>query len=413
MIYQRVVITAGLSIFGFRNIFGAVTREKEIFQFAKDNVTPLCPEDKTPSEAIQDWISDLSSVMNEAKDKPSMVSAEYSMVYRLQQNNRLVEKPKVVVIHTDTFGGIAAAELLKVVFERDFRADVQLVGIEELDVNNRKQLNRSLAVFIQRLSEQLNYQYLKGSTCFAPIGGFKVMTSYGYIVGSFYGYPTAYMHENQQVLLEIPPVPIQIDDEFIRQNANWLRQLYLEDVMELNQLDYHQKEAVKKHTVFFEIDEPYIALNPFGKFIFSQQKFAPYFSKKVYITTEFQKVMAKNPSSEEFIYEEIRGMMEKLDAEHLNLGVLYHEKTFKVLNNTKLSYSLYKGFSSKWTSKPVFRVAWRFDKKEHALYLNYLWLNHQTYELEAADGKGLKETLGEYIDITEKVYQQKVTATVR
>ena len=211
---QRIVMTAGLSLFNFRNVFGVATREKEIFQFAKDNVTPICPEDKGKEEAIQSWLEELRPVLKKAVDQPSMVSAEYSMLSRLQQNNRLVEKPKVVLIHTDTFGGNAAAALLKVIIQNNFQAEVQLVGIEELNVNNRKQLNRALAVFIRCLSEQLDDDYMKESTCFAPIGGFKVMTSYGYIVGSFYGYPTAYMHENQQVLLEIPPVPIQIDDEF-------------------------------------------------------------------------------------------------------------------------------------------------------------------------------------------------------
>src|SRR5690606_957211 len=137
----------------------------------------------------------------------------YSMLYALQRMGKLGESPRVALFHTDTPDGKACACLLERVISQDFSAEVELVSVQ-MDVSDKVKMNRSLGDYMFQLSRALQ----AGDptyTCFAPIGGYKVMSWFGYLVGSFYGYPTAYLHEFSQHMLHIvPPVPIAIDPDF-------------------------------------------------------------------------------------------------------------------------------------------------------------------------------------------------------
>ena len=87
----------------------------------------------------------------------------------------------------------------------------------DMSVSNREEFHQQSADFMGNLGLALA-EGDPTSTCFASIGGYKVMTSLGYLVGSFLHYPTAYLHEEHQVLIEIPPMPLDINEEFIDNN---------------------------------------------------------------------------------------------------------------------------------------------------------------------------------------------------
>ena len=78
-------------------------------------------------------------------------------------------------------------------------------------MTNRVKLNRSLGDFMSLVNKHLHGEH-KSYVCFAPIGGYKIFSSLGYIVASFNDLPTAYLHEDKQILHEIPPIPVKYDD---------------------------------------------------------------------------------------------------------------------------------------------------------------------------------------------------------
>lgn len=402
--YATVVMTGGISLFSPINIFGRKTRESSTFLFERQN--PALPEGVPEKEALERWLQEMEKLLDGTRNNPKNVSAEYSMLYALKQQGLLKEEPEVVIIHTATLGGRAAALLLQKIFKRDFNARVVLEEVGELDVSSRIKLNRSLGEFMQVLGGILRSRD-PFTTCFAPIGGYKVMTSFGYIVGSFFGFKTAYLHEDNQVLHQIPPLPVAIDQDFIRKNEGLLRRLLREQTVEWSGLNSDQQQAIEDNSFFFERiregSEELISLNAFGYFICHDPRYAPWLQSRVKLSRKAMETLKQYPDAEKFIYQQICQLiyLHKNDP-YRRQGELKHEAAFSTLTGKKLLFSLFKGASN---GRYVFRAAWRYEEKEDSYYINYLWLNHSLYERQAAEGVGLLKDYSAYTDISEKIYE--------
>src|SRR5690625_1366283 len=103
--------------------------------------------------------------------------------------------------------------------------------IYELDVDNRSLLNRALGKYLSDVSSALQEGEPR-TTCFAPIGGYKVMTSLGYLAGALHNFPTAYLHEGSTVIHEIPAVNIEVNESFIIDNHTLLKKFFDGDCFE-------------------------------------------------------------------------------------------------------------------------------------------------------------------------------------
>lgn len=398
--YSKIVMTGGISLFGRNNLFGKLTRDKELFKFERTN--PLPKDSQDEKKEIENWIKEMRNHLNEIEGHEENVSAEYSMIYALKVNDKLAGRPEIVLIHTNTFGGRAAAYLNKEILEKRFNAKVKLDEIKELDITDRIKLNRSLGDFMSLINKYLSNSH-KSYTCFAPIGGYKIFSYLGYIVGSFNDLPTTYLHEDRQVLHEIPPVPIEYDETFVEENSEFLRELYIKGIMEEKELDYHQKQLVKENSHFFEVGDGLVIINIFAEnFVCKQDNFRHIFGTKVFISEEVSRLIKRNTSEQEFIYQQIRVLTDKIenksDDDNLN-----HENTFSTLKDKTLKYHLYKGASNGKRGN-VFRCSWKYDDKKRNLYINFVWLDHDVYEREAARGKGLEEEFGEFEEISKEVY---------
>lgn len=324
------------------------------------------------------------------------------MLCSLKANDKMLEEPKIILIHTDTFAGRAAAYLNKEILERDFKAEVKLDEIKDLDVTNRVKLNRSLGDFMSLVNEHLHGRH-KSYVCFAPIGGYKIFSSLGYIVASFNDLPTAYLHEDRQVLHEIPPIPVKYDIKFIEENGEFLRKLYISDILEQRDLEYYQLHLIKENSHFFETADNMISINPFGLFICDQDEFRHIFGIKVFISQDVVQLFEKFPSAKSFIHQQLLELIKKIESKGNNAD-LYHEREFKNLKNKTLKFHLYKGASN---GTHVFRASWKYDEEKRELYINYIWLNHDDYEGEVARGKGLEEDFGSFKEISKEVYQTR------
>lgn len=379
--YNTVVMTCGISLLTGNNYFSLQNRgETESIKPSDLQEREITPE---IGEEIALFLEKAKKEIDEALKNPNAISAEYSMIHTLIKNRKLIEKKmKIILIATDTVGGRICIPLLSSIFRKRFDADVEEL-FTKISVSSHKEFKEQLGDFLCKLGEALSVGD-PGSTCFAPIGGYKVMTSLGYIVGSFLHYPTSYLHEEHQILIEIPPMPLEIDDDFVQKNGELLRKCK-QDYLALDDLDYREKQIVEKYDVIFAVEDGYVALNPFGIFLFERSKYEHLFKTKYVYSEQVASIMKQNNHQSIFIHQQMRELAKKL-KEGVENDEVYHEKTFKTLDQNKLLFHLYKGASNGQTA---FRLAYQYDWTKDELFANYLWLNHDKYEREAGKGVGL------------------------
>lgn len=391
--YQRVVMTCGLSL---------LTREQNVFSvksnlldFPFENIPNHISELKEgDTKKIHDWVKQARFLFHEAKEKPNDISAEYSMLYTLKKQRKLADQPEVVLILTDTPGGQMVEKVLTPLLEEHFNASVQTL-FQDMDITNQQSIHAKLAEFMNLIAEALTYGE-PGTTCFAPIGGYKVLTSVGYIVGSYFKFPTAYLHEDQQVLIEIPPLPIDIDETIVEENLPLIRQLKT-DFYPFHDLEPSEQRFIQQYPSLFTIEEGLASLSSFGSFIFDQQKYTHLFSARYKVSKQVKQMIEKNKHHKLFVLNQMKQLVKKLVSGEMADEDLRHEKQFDTIEQSKVQYYLYKGSSY---GQMVFRLCYKFDFSKNVLYANYLWIDHNRYEREAREGKGLYESQSDFEDIT-------------
>lgn len=93
------------------------------------------------------------------------------------------------------------------------------------------------------------------------------MTSLGYLVGAYMGFPTAYLHEDHQALHEIPAAPVNIDADVLRSLAPLLRRLRNHGDAEWECLTHGDRAAISRHGYLFERLDTLVGVNAFGRFL--------------------------------------------------------------------------------------------------------------------------------------------------
>lgn len=391
--YQRIVLTAGISLL--------TNKRKEIEEKFPHFFTQ---PDRITKENEDDIVEMTKTIKNMIVEEPfhKFLSAEISMISALDAQDKLHNKPVITIFHTDTVKGVIAAEIIKELLERQFLAYVHLRKIVNVDMKNRRSLSKSLGYFLSGVSDAL-LEGVPSTTCFAPIGGFKIWAFLGYLVGAFHGYPTAYLHENSTVLHEIPPVHIQVNESFIEEYHPFLRKIMKEEILQMEELTESEKNLIVQEPTLFTIEEDLVELNPFARFLCNQSKFSHYFQSSVSIDQSvLQWLEKKYPSNMRYVMREINDLIVKhrdflLEEE----GVLFHEKAYIGLNKGELDCHLFKGGNN-----PVFRAIWHYDPMEDHYYIGQIWINHMVYERQVVSflqSFDLKNTVWE--DITDKVYR--------
>lgn len=393
--YHRIVLTSGISL--LMNLKKIICEKYPNFFKQSEQI----------NEESVEFIDQMVTFLIEEIDKEPLnpkLSAEISMIEALKNQNKLHQKPIITIFYTDTLKGSIAAQVNKYVFEKNYSAYVKLEKIIHVDVSNRVALSKAIGHFLSGVSNAL----LEGNpthTCFAPIGGYKIFTSMGYLVGALHHYPTAYLHEGSSVLHEIPPINIKINESFIEENHQIFRKLIREEIVELKSLSPAERKLIIEEPTFFMIEDDLVALNPFGNYICNQSKFAHFFQSRVLIDASVLQWINKDYKvKRSFVMKQIYDLViQHRDFITESRHLLFHESSFKSLNDKEIHCHLYKG-----STKEVFRSIWSYDHEKEQYYIGKIWFDHDKYERQAAfyiESFDINNT--KWVDITHEVFQMQ------
>lgn len=393
LMYQRVVMTAGISLLNSQK----ECLDKKFSSMLKSDQR-LTEKTEKKSDLIVEYI--LENLLKDSEKQISQTSAELSLISTLKKQNSLIDKPYITLFHTDTFFGRTAGVAVKKVLENVYSATVRRHEIYELDVTNRSILNRSLGKYLSDLSQALQ-EGEPNTTCFSPLGGYKVMTSLGYLVGAMHNFPTIYLHEGTNVIHKIPAVKIDINESVIQENHQLLKKFVIGNCFEIESLSQAEKELVKQHPMMFDQIEGLVELNPFGRYLCEQDHYYKFFKPKVKLERSLKHKIDRNyPGSWEQTYSEIDSLIFHHQSDSkVYKSELYHERNYSQLRGRKLLQHLYKG-----KNKPMFRALWFYKETEDCYYISYIWFDHEQYEREVEDQ--IVKDPSQYIweDITDDLY---------
>lgn len=365
--FNKVIITGGTSIFGKNNYLNEVAVDV-------CNLNNLVRKGEINLEEAINICKSKQFLVNEEHYK--RISAEFSVINELKKSKRLSENFEVTILHTDTKDGCLAAEINKKIIEQEFKTSVKLVEVENIDVSNSRKLRENLGDFMDKLSRELVQSY-KDYTFFAPIGGYKIMTYLGYVIGSFYGYETGYLYEENQVLIKIPPMPIRINIEWILTKKDLLRRMLNDDIVYFSDLNEKDRIFIDENSFFFEKvkegEDYLVSLNAYGQFILKD-----YLSTKKMVSKDLLYMFSDTKCSTH-IQSNLLNLVSKVKSFYRDgnkgknvMGEIMHNKDW----GFEYPY-LYKGDSN---GELVFRCLWDYDANEDVIKIFDIWLDHANYE---------------------------------
>lgn len=357
-------------------------------------------------DAIDRWMLDNRNILKEmsADEQAMKISAEFSAVHALDTRGKLSAKPKIILFVTKTIGGFMAERLLRDVFDRVYSADISTVQIE-MDVNNSREMNRQIGDYLVKLKQALE-QGEPRTTCFIPLGGYKIMTAYGYMIGSFLGYSSYYLQENFHELIEVPRLPVSTDTTFILQKKSFFERFRGNKCLDEDTFNHRERAFVHKHPYLFYRESGLIEMNPFGFFYIDQAGLAYLLSTQYQIEKgTYEKLSSDEPLRLE-AYQQMKVLTKKLKQTGDKLtDELAHERAATWhLDQQKVHFHLFKGSSH--SSNGVVRMTYSYDKDADLLIIQRIWFDHDQYEKEVSAGIGIYDSKDScfYHDVTKDVF---------
>ncbi len=187
------------------------------------------------------WEQLLSKWNEKNESEAKKASAELKCLLTWQRNNN-VEKSNCIyyLIHTDTILGELAAELVEEWMKKNGYENVQLQKIESLNTQSLHDFEVGLSNFAKwafELKNSDNYSQF----IFNIAGGFKSVSGFAQVLGTFIADQTIYIFEGGDEVLQVPHLPIVWSEiDTIRKNAYSYRKvslgIQLDSYSELNPL---------------------------------------------------------------------------------------------------------------------------------------------------------------------------------
>lgn len=170
------------------------------------------------------------------------------------------------LICTDTFLGEIAGKLLQNFLKKRFSA-VDMVVPTGLSTADKNHFQRGVKELLTWCEETLKgYQQSGYTVIFNLTASFKSLQSYLNTFGIFYADQIVYIFETGNEMLDIPKLPISIDEQLFKKRASVFAQLYCDkffDKLEIQDIPL---------TLLEEMDETKVGLSTWGRLAWNNVK---------------------------------------------------------------------------------------------------------------------------------------------
>ncbi len=271
------------------------------------------------------------------RENPFKLSAELHSLIKIHE--RKGEELGVILLASDSVSSALAAFLIKEFLEKNLndkfpevKFDPERNVISNLQVINKTNfLKEGLKGLIEFL-EWVKKTYTAQEIAVNITGGFKATIPYITIFANLNGISLYYIFEKTEELIEIPPLPVQIDREFIKAYWEFLKKLE-GTIEDFRSFKFQNPELVSKLSAFIWEDGNEATLSPIGE-MFLRKIEEEYFI--LYATREVIDEINKNSFlrqqiQKDFWKEELRRKKTREEKGHLvyrdgNLRLYYLER---------------------------------------------------------------------------------------
>lgn len=207
----------------------------------------------------------------EANDREC--GAELSSTYYLIKKGNF-SKEKIYLIVSDSIEGTLAGELIKdLMIEKLGIKTVEIKKIEKLNITNEyefaKKGLRNLASSVAQIILKEN----KNDIMISPIGGLKAQIFIVGLIAQIFKVPAYYLYENSTEIIELLPLPIDLDIAFFRDNIEVISKIANEELVDKKSIDSYLKSVPGLRNILEEekIDGvTYVSLSALGKIAYEK-----------------------------------------------------------------------------------------------------------------------------------------------
>ncbi|RME90028.1 MAG: putative CRISPR-associated protein [Candidatus Hydrogenedentota bacterium] len=232
------------------------------------------PEDLT---FIQQEVEVLKGkIRNISEEEARKLSAELNSLIMFYKEEEINAEDVHVFLHTDTYVGKQAAEIVKDWVQNQFPKvqDFRMISATGLQTENIADFQDALSQLVIKFSEELpSYRDNQYRIIFNLTGGFKAILAFLQTVAQFYADESIYIFERSNHLLRIPRLPVRWEPEaVIEEHIQTLRQIELGlPIQGLNSLP----------RILYTQIEKTVVLSTWGEVVWSEVKKKLY-GKKLY-----------------------------------------------------------------------------------------------------------------------------------
>jgi hypothetical protein len=180
----------------------------------------------------------------------------------------------------------------KILIEKNLNISVNYDNkniIKDLQVSDYKRYKKGLIGLLNRLNEfAYNGKYFENMVLNIT-GGFKGVIPYLTIYGQVNNIPLFYIFETTDALIQIPQIPISIDENIFEKDWEIFYTIEKEDVIEKSKL---KPSFLKNYENLLEIEDDFVSFNPLGKILWDKyniENFIFYSTNDIFKEIEKQK----------------------------------------------------------------------------------------------------------------------------
>ena len=208
------------------------------------------------------------NIAPDGNDLQNTLSAEIHSLVRIG----IAPGDRVVLLASDTSDGYACALAVEQYLNKWWTGvTVKAHTVKGLQVMDEKRFRREGVVeFVRICLDEINY-WGPEQCILNPTGGFKALVPYAVVVGMIKRVPCRYIFERSAALLNLPPLPIDIDRSYLEHYRQILESIEREGVISLkywqDEVDYADQERLFP---LVEVDGEYITLSGVGELLLAE-----------------------------------------------------------------------------------------------------------------------------------------------